>query len=535
MRKKILLITGLWVAPGLTGCMHSYVFHDRPPVTQIQDEKPSGVPQSSDFDFVEYSVTSSVRYPIVRSMDLRRIPRSQDVNSIDDIPASTWYTPRLGAKTISPEELLRGPVEIGPPQIPLQVVKAKTKGNSPGFIIRDSRGKKYLLKFDPSDYPNLESTVNLIANRLFWGFGYNVPEDFLFTFSPSDLTRAEDSGVAQEDFDHVLTFAAMEDDGRYRVTASLLIEGTVLGPIPQRGTRKGDTHDLIPHENLRILRALRVFSAFLDHSGIRTDNSLDVYAGEEGKGHTIHYLLDFGETMGTHGVEKGRVWDGFEHLFSIHDTARNYLRFGFPERSWEKLEVDPDDPRGSFEKDAFRLSRWRETTQYMPIRHSRPDDDYWAAKILGALQPEHLDALLKAANHPDPDYIEYLRTTLWARRDIIFKEVFESVTPVESAGVQNGKILFENRGKKLLPGEDPVSYKIRFYNRGNRRVGKSVTLEESATEFQVPLDAELMKKAGDYLRIEVSSTRFGKKSARPAEFHVITNAQSGPRLAGVVH
>lgn len=529
--KRFFLFTILIFA----GCTHAYVFKEAAPVKKIEDQKLASIPQkTNDFDFVEYTITSSIRYPAVDLMDTRRSPRSKDVNSLDQLPASSWYTPRLGYRDLSPEELLRGPEKVGPPKAPLTIIKAKTKGNSPGFLIKDSRGEKYLLKFDPSDYPNLESTVNLVASRLFWGFGYNTPEDYLVAFTPEDLKDDPASGVKQEDIDNVLTLSASPDDkGQYHATASLFLPGKILGPVLQRGTRKGDLNDKIPHQDLRILRAMRMFSAWTDQSGFRIDNSMDVYEGPEGQGHTVHYLLDFGEAMGAHGVEKDRVWDGFEYLFSIPDSTRKYLTLGIPVQRWENLKVAPSDPRGSFEAEAFDPAQWRATTQFMAIQKSQPDDDYWAAKIIAAVTREHLEKLFAATEHPDQDYVKDMIEILWKRREKVLNYAFSRVTPLESLGIKNGSLKLEDIRQKFL-GAGVSRYEVRYFNKGRKQVAKK-TVIEGKNGLELPV-GDLLKAANGYLRVEIRAVENGQnsKKSRAAQFHVRETA-SGPVVAGVVH
>lgn len=526
MRKIILSISLLMLA----GCSHSYVFKNAAPITQLDDKKPSAVPKESDFNFNEYGVSSSVRYPMVRKMDPRRIPRSEDVNAADEVPASTWFTPRLGYETMSPEKLLKGPEQIGPPQPPFEIFKAKTKGNSPGFHVRDNRGKRYILKFDSGDFPAMESTANLIANRLFWGFGYNVPEDFLYLLNGEDLSIAEDASVTQDDVDQVLTFSAMEEDGSYRVTASLYVEGKILGAIPQRGTRENDPNDRIPHENLRILRALRVFNAFTGNSGFRSDNALDVYVGKEGAGHTVHYLLDFGETLGVHGVEKNRQWDGYEHFFSYQDSMRDFFAFGIPTRRWEKLEKDSTSPSGTFNGETFRLDEWRETTQFMPIRHSQPDDDYWAAKILAAVTEDHLQTLFQAANYPDPEYQKNVMDFLMTRRHQILKSTFHKVSPLESKGIQNGVLTVQDKAKEVF-GAEAARYEVKIFNQGRKQIEKTFWVDSAEETFEIKIEPATLERAKNYLRIEIRK----ENSSRAAEFHVRSDSNGAPQVVGIIH
>ncbi len=447
---------------------------------------------------------------------------------MDQVPASAWFTPRLGFKNISPEDLVKGPDEKGPPQAPLTIVKAKDKGNSPGFIVKDSRGLKYLIKFDRLAYPNLESTVDFVCNRVFWGFGYNVPEDFIYYLNPDETKIGE--GVDAEKVEKVYTFSHQGADKRYRTVASLFLKGNILGPINPKGTRRGDINDRIAHENRRVLRALRMFSAYLGNSGLRSDNSLDVYEGEAGQGHTVHYLLDFGENFGSHGLEKDRHWDGFEHFFSLEDSFWKFLALGIPVQKWEKLKFDTEYQMGSFNIEDYEPGKWKETTPYLPIRYSKPDDDYWAAKILTALTTEHLQALFNAEPHPSQEYVQRVLEILKGRREKTIRYAFERVSPLESEGVKAGKLPVEDLGAEF--GLQSSEYRVKFLNSKGKRVAPEMTIPGSKT-FEVPVE-QALAAANGYLRVDVTAVRGGKPAPSAAQFH-IRQSENGARLAGVVH
>lgn len=522
------------VALSAAGCAHSYRFQDAQAVTQAGDDRPSPVPEKTDFDFVEYAVTSSVRYPLIDILDTRRKVRSQDVNSLDEVPASSWFTPRLGAVDISSQAIVKGPEEKGSPELPLTIVKAKKGGNSPGFVIQDARGLKYLIKFDRAEYPALESTVNFVANRLFWGFGYNVPEEFIFYF-PSAESKDVILGkeIERDAVNKILTSSHAEKDGRYRAVASLLLEGKILGPIPQKGTRQGDPNDKIPHENRRTLRALRMFCAWLDNSGVRSDNTLDVYVGNPpDQGHAVHYLLDFGEALGLHGYEKERPWDGFEHFFSWKDMTRNFFTFGFPLKKWERLNVDATEPLGSFESEMFEAGKWKESLEFMPIRSSQPDDDYWAAKIIAAIKPEHLEALFQATNHPEKNYTDSLKEILLKRQEKILSYALSRVSPIEAVGLESEKLLLKDLGQEIL-GLPGAEYQVRFLKGHSNKAVSSAALQKNAKNIEVPI-GEALSAANGYLIVEIRVIREGRSYPRAAQFH-ISGSSGSPKLVGVIH
>ena len=71
---------------------------------------------------------------------------------------------------------------------------------------------------------------------------------------------------------------------------------------------------------------------------------------------------------------------------------------------------------GAFESEAFSAGDWRETYSYLPIRSSQPPDDYWAAKIVGALTRQHIQILVDAANYLEPGAADYVVDTVMERR-----------------------------------------------------------------------------------------------------------------------
>ncbi len=51
----------------LAGCAHGYRFSNAEPINEAGDNKPSPVPKKNSFDYVEYSVSTSLRYPVLIS------------------------------------------------------------------------------------------------------------------------------------------------------------------------------------------------------------------------------------------------------------------------------------------------------------------------------------------------------------------------------------------------------------------------------------------------------------------------------------
>lgn len=515
-----------------TGCSKAaYRFADAEPVTQQNDTRPIPVPEENDYDRVNYLFNIFARRPAVEGLHVSLSQRAKDVNSMDDVPASSWYTPRLGYQDISPEELLAGPTDVGPPQLPLTVIKAKTGGN-PGFIAADARGKRYIIKFDPPEFPAIETTAAVVVNRLFWGFGYNVPEDYLVYLHPNDIKVEKNGELTRADVDEVLSRVAPPVDGVYRSTASLFLSGTILGTIQARGVRKDDPNDTIPHEDRRELRGIRVFGGFANHADSELNSMLDVYEGENGQGYVKHYLIDFGEAFGGHGAEHDRLWDGFSHYFDWSKMGRKFVTLGFVVEDWENIQYTRWKSIGAFESAAFQPEDWEETYQYEPIRRSQPDDDYWAAKIVGALTRDHIKALVLAVDYPDPEAAQYLIDTLMERRRKILEYYTNQVTSVEALELADGQLHLQDVGKILTEMTGKISrYEIGFYNDAGKGIASKTTVETDKAQFSIPIPDSLLNNADGYLRVDVQDE--GKP--RAAQFHIRARKGKLPRLFGVVH
>ena len=221
-----------------------------------------------------------------------RVPvRAGNVNSVDEVPDSSWFTNRAGLMPLSTADLSRGPDRTnGPAAGAWTVSSSKSDGVTPGFTVKDSTGRRWFLKFDPPGFRGMSTGTEVTATKLMWALGYNVPENHIAyvrrdqlvvgptaKFTPAGgRTRA----MRPADIDTLLERADREADGSYRVVASLALEGTPVGRIRFQGTRPDDPNDIVAHENRRELRGYGVFAAWLNHVDAKAINSLDTLVTE---------------------------------------------------------------------------------------------------------------------------------------------------------------------------------------------------------------------------------------------------------------
>jgi hypothetical protein len=305
---KTVALVCIAVLSGAFGCAaQNGQFKDQPVVWRVDDTKDIKPPEEREFLLIPFGADSFFTGRLLHALGIPDREPAWNTNALDEVPNSTWFENRIGVRQVTPREAATGPSSFGPPKLPLTVVGGKTGGGNPGFLVKDARGSRFLVKFDIKSHPELETAASVIVNRIFWTLGYFVPNDTVFDFSRAELALDPKAKLNDEfgrkrrmtaaDIDTALSGAPRLPDGRYRASASEFLKGEPKGGFPAKGVRSDDPNDTVPHQHRREVRAIRVFAAWVNHSDIKEDNTLDMYVEENGRRFLRHYLLDFGEAL----------------------------------------------------------------------------------------------------------------------------------------------------------------------------------------------------------------------------------------------
>ena len=137
---------GLALMAGLPAGASNQRFYRDDPIANIVDSQDASKVEARDIDLTYDTLENSFSWPGDRTLDVR----AQNLNTADEVPDSTWFTNRVGTRTMTVDELLRGPdTSDGPAPGSWTVIGAKNDGVTPGFTVRDGSGQKWFLKFDP--------------------------------------------------------------------------------------------------------------------------------------------------------------------------------------------------------------------------------------------------------------------------------------------------------------------------------------------------------------------------------------------------
>ncbi len=532
LKRHYILRCIIWGGLLLTGCasQRPMLFCKSDPIYYFNDIQAIPTPASVHYDRFEYYATMLPPRPAIRHLKTQS-NQARDINSMDQIPASSWFFPRLGYEKLSPEALVAGPSELGPPHPPLRVFKIRNPEHNPRLFVADKRGIYYLLKMDPPDYPGMATNTSFIVNRLFWSFGYHVPEDHLFQFRLNDLQPARDSKLSLSSIQRLLQKVAPPLQGRYRAIASRIVKGLPLGPAPERGVREDDPNDFFPHQDRRSLRALGVFCAFTNWADIGPDNLLDVYVGKADQGYIKHYLVDFDDAFGTQAARKNALWAGYNHLFGVGEILINMITLGLYIQPWEQIHYTPWPSVGAFESTYFNPRDWKETHPFAPIRNSQPADDYWAAKVIAALSTDHLAALVRSADYTDPQAQEYMIRTLLERRHKCLQVHLDRVTPVE--GIALLDTVFRVKDIKL--GLFPLhtrTVEIWADTPDGETIMSPRPQRITSAEWSISVKDIHQNKNPDYYRLHI---RDKSLEVEPAQFHFRRISEKSWKWVGVIH
>lgn len=517
-------------------------FKNEAPVLRVNDQLDvAKKPPANRFGKLLYHFDGFFHKRLTHATELRRHVRAKNLNALGEVPDSSWFTNRIGVRDMSVEEVGIGPNVEGSPELykPWTVKSSKVGGVSIGFIIKDTRGATFLLKFDQKGEPEVETAADVIVAKLLWASGYSVPEDYVVDFKRSDLVLADNAKVKTlTGKESPLTEAIVESqlaevdirkDGSIRGLVSRFVRGVPLGGHQRTGTRPGDINDRVPYEHRRDVRGQYAFFSWLDHTDIKEDNTLDMWAeNPSGRGHYVtHYLIDFGKALGAQSFLGNLKAVGHAHVYDFADMALSFVSLGIWKRPWEGRASPPIRGIGLYESETYDPGGWQSyTPSYFPFRERDRFDAYWGAKILIRFSRAQLSAVVASARYSDPKASAYMIRTLEKRQRMTARYWFSEVTPFENYKVQEKTLCFTDLAisNQLLKG--PQRYRVRTFDAQGRKTG-SHDLASSSDGSLCSQPLALSTTDDGYSIAELTALR-GKLKTRPVLIHLAKNPKPAP-------
>jgi hypothetical protein len=444
--------------------------------------------------------------PLAEAVGVEHHGEAVNVNSLDEVPDSSWFTNRIGVHPVSAAEVARGACS---PELLLDpdgaadgtwlIDHGKANGSSPGFRVSIPGKGRFLFKGEPPDQPERPSAASVIGAAVYEAVGFNTSCEQVVYFRPSLLKLApgltyQGNFGAIEPFGQKVVDQILADSphrgGLVRMQASAWLPGYLVGPFRYTGTRSDDPNDVIAHDDRRELRGGRLVAAWLDHFDAREQNSMDTWITEaregEGKGkrkpdaspgHILHYYLDTSDCLGSE-------WDweeisrrlGYSYIADWGDMGRDLVTLGIPTRPWDRVRRTPgQETFGFFNVKDFEADEWKNEYPNAAFSRMTERDGAWMARILARFTPEMVDALGGIGKFSDPRRTAYLTSVLQGRLDKILERYLTRLSPLTNVHVA---------GTDRLCAEDLAETR-RLRSPATFRYGARLTNDAGATTLAV--------------------------------------------------
>jgi len=439
-----------------TGCAHTMrPFPLAPPVT-VDDDRQHVAEQPRDyFSGLLWDGADQIAFrPISRFLWVETPGRAVNVNSLDEVPDSSWFHNRIGKGGFSLEAAATGACTespLDPDRGPWTVVAAKPNGANPGFIIKDADGRGYLLKMDGRTEGDRATTADVFGSRVYHAAGFHSPCNVVVFFDPSILAVGDDAEtedhlgrdrpMTAEDVEAVLGKAIVLPDGRVRASASRFLSGRPIGPFTYQGKRRDDPNDVIRHEDRRELRGAKLLAAWLNHFDAREQNTLDVWVTEPGgRSYVKHHYIDFGDCLGSRWAQDGLSRRfGHSYYLDVADVLLDLVTLGAPLRPWQRVAVSEYTPQwGYYDAEHFVPERWKAGYPNIAFNRMLDEDGAWMARIIARFTDAHIDAMLDEARMGSERNRAELVRTLVARRDKLLAHYLTVRSPLTDFEVREG-------------------------------------------------------------------------------------------------
>jgi hypothetical protein len=532
----ILALTFLFV---LSGCSGSGQFVAPPSLPDDRQRIPE--PKVRKYNNIKDGFNKQFTLQMEQSLEFSRQLRhltgspkqALNVDAFDEVPNSSWFTNRNSERRMALDEMAQGPNTGGGPDTTGEwiVTRAKAEGVTPGFHIKDGRGDRYLIKFDPLGFSELATGAEVVSTKLFYAAGYHVPENHIAYFHPhilelGDRVKFTDSKgkkrhMRQADLDELLDRIQKLPDGRIRALASKYIPGKPLGPFAYHGFRKDDPNDYIPHQHRRELRGLRVIAAWLNHTDTKSGNSFDSYVTENGNNYVRHYLIDFGSTLGSaaHGPMKPQA--GHENSIDPQEILLSIATLGLYVKPWERLPGVKHPSIGRFEATLFDPGGFKNNIPNPAFESCTNRDGFWGAKIVMSFTDEQLERAVEQGQYSDPEAAAYLLQVLKERRDETGRYWYSKINSLdrfelrETSGGRQSLCFADLAVETNLESKEESEYRYDLHA-GGKRVVQS---RELGANTCIPLPEKGERK----LRLE----RFGGCSANDLQWQIRIQTRRG--------
>jgi hypothetical protein len=433
----------------------------RPDPTPEEPQRRTCAPREYVSPFVWDQVDNLVFARLSRALSLETTGEAVNVNSLDEVPDSSWFTnrPRAALAGRAPRGAVNdvpgacAPDDILPPPDQVadgawQIDHGKDNGATPGFRIEVPGKGRYMLKADEAGKPERASAASVIGAAIYDALGFYTSCEQVVVLRASQLRltpglRVVGNGGVSRPFDQaaldrVLASTTRLPGDRVRMQASKWLPGLAIGPFRYIGTRADDPNDVVDHADRRELRGNRVLSAWIDHWDAREQNSMDVWMARDPRdkrsspGHVVHYVIDTSDSFGG-GISVGAMTSRLGHSYELDfaDIVRSFVTLGAEHRPWDRARPVPGREKfGFYHARDFDPERWKPAYPNPAFLRMTERDAAWMARLIARFSADDIRHLVALGRWSDPSDGEHLAAILAERQRRILVRYLGRLSPL---------------------------------------------------------------------------------------------------------
>ena len=303
----------------------------------------------------------------------RRDVRALNVNTVDEVPDSSWFTNRIGRRDMTVADVVKGPDRVERVSLDGWVVSGgKGSGVQPGFRMTDPAGQLYQIEVDPPSNPELASGAEIIGTAFYHAIGYNTVDVYLAEIDRAALVISERATIRdplngkRRAAEEVRSGRGLRARGAPCRTAATACSSAGSRPASRSATsattaRARTTRTTSCRTSTGASCAAR---ACLARGSTTTTPAASTastcWRPPDGRAWVKHYMFDFGSILGSGTVYAQRHRPGNEYIFEQRPGWLTLATLGAYVRPWMLIDY-PDVPRsvGRFEAKAFDPLKWK--------------------------------------------------------------------------------------------------------------------------------------------------------------------------------
>lgn len=498
--------------------------------------------------------------PVSRTLSIEVTGEAVNVNSLDEVPDSSWFTNRPHARidtsvaappgACTEDDMLPAPEHVRDGA--WRIDHGKDNGSTLGFRVKVPEKGTYMLKADDAGKPERASAASVIGAAIYHAIGFHTSCEQIVLLRKAQLQLEDGLEVVSNDgisrpfddkaLDEVLATTTQLPGKLVRMQASKWLDGLAIGPFRYTGTRPDDPNDVIDHADRRELRGSRVLAAWLDHWDSREQNSMDVWVASDpsdersSPGYVVHYVLDTSDSFGGDvSVADMSRRLGYSYDLDFAEIGRALVSFGAVDQPWDRARVTPGREKfGYFRAADFEPEHWKTMYPNPAFLRMTERDAAWMARRIARFSADDVRRVVALGRWSDPGDAEHLTAILLERQRKILRRYLGVLSPIGEVRAAGERRICATDLARLRGIASPDSFRYTIVERGG---GQTVALraevgDDGALCFEPRPVVSADVADGDPARIVTIEIRNGT-SAGPLVVQTYDLGRRGMRLAGL--